>query len=160
MNFIKFCTVASGIQCPKVHLVFALFKARTKLLISLAYSIWLRPLTLNLTWIGIQLQFVLLKNTQNYLMLSRKLLTFRHCIKGQNLVCNELATLKILDDVSESLFNVCITFGARENSAPDGELTDQNLWFFSLTPWLFMLSLRMNKQTKFQQFCDKAYSMH
>ena len=39
--------------------------------------------------------------------------------------------LKILDDVSETLFNmldkVCISFGARENLAPDGELTDQNL---------------------------------
>ena len=35
------------------------------------------------------------------------------------------------DDVSETLSNVldkvCITFGARENSASDGELTDQNL---------------------------------
>ena len=58
--------------------------------------------------------------------------------------------LKIIDDVSETLFNmldkVCISFGARENSAPDGELTDQNLWFLSLTPWLFTLSLRMNKK--------------
>ena len=39
--------------------------------------------------------------------------------------------LNILDDVSETLFNVldkvCISFGDRENSAPDGELTDQNL---------------------------------
>ena len=34
-------------------------------------------------------------------MLSRKLLT----TKGQNLVCNELAMLKIVDDVSETLFN-------------------------------------------------------
>ena len=42
--------------------------------------------------------------------------------------------LKIPDDVSEILFNVidkvCITFGARKNSASDGELTDQNLNFF------------------------------
>ena len=33
--------------------------------------------------------------------------------------------------ISATLFNVlnkvCITFGARENSAPDGELIDQNL---------------------------------
>ena len=39
--------------------------------------------------------------------------------------------LKILDDVSETLFNVLdkvrISFGVGENSAPDGELTDQNL---------------------------------
>ena len=39
--------------------------------------------------------------------------------------------LKILYEVSETLFNVidkdCISFGARENSAPDGDLTDQNL---------------------------------
>ena len=39
--------------------------------------------------------------------------------------------LKFPDDVSETLFNVldkvCITFGARENSSPDGELTEQNL---------------------------------
>ena len=51
--------------------------------------------------------------------------------------------LKILDDVSETLFNVldkvCVSFGARENSAPNGELIDQNLCFFlfvffSLTP--------------------------
>ena len=39
--------------------------------------------------------------------------------------------LKILDDVSETLVNVldkvCISFGAREKSALDGELTDQNL---------------------------------
>ena len=39
--------------------------------------------------------------------------------------------LKILGDVSETLFNVlekvCISFRARENSAPGGELTDQNL---------------------------------
>ena len=38
-------------------------------------------------------------------------------IKGQNLVCNELAMLKIFDDVSETLFNVLdkvyISFGAR-----------------------------------------------
>ena len=36
--------------------------------------------------------------------------------------------LKILDDVSETLINVldkvCISFGSRENSAPDGEITD------------------------------------
>ena len=41
--------------------------------------------------------------------------------------------------VSETLFNVldkvCISFGARENSAPDDELPDENLcFFFSLTP--------------------------
>ena len=45
------------------------------------------------------------------------------------MVCNELAMLKILDDVSETLFNVldkvCISFGAMKNSAPDAELTDQ-----------------------------------
>ena len=39
--------------------------------------------------------------------------------------------LKILDDVSEALFNVldkvCISFGAIENSVPDGEFTAQNL---------------------------------
>ena len=39
--------------------------------------------------------------------------------------------LKILDDVSDTLLNVvdkvCISFGARENLAPDGGLTDQNL---------------------------------
>ena len=39
--------------------------------------------------------------------------------------------LKIPDDVFETLFNmlykVCITFGARESSSPDSELTDQNL---------------------------------
>ena len=39
--------------------------------------------------------------------------------------------LKIIDDVTETLFNmlfkVCISFGAIENSVPDGELTDQNL---------------------------------
>ena len=39
--------------------------------------------------------------------------------------------LKILDDVSETLLNVlikvCIRFGARQNSAPDSELTDQHL---------------------------------
>ena len=56
--------------------------------------------------------------------------------------------LKILDGVSETLlFNVLdkvgISFGARGNSAPDSELTDQNVW-------LFTLSLRMNQQTKFQ----------
>ena len=38
-------------------------------------------------------------------------------------------------------------FGARENSAPDGEITDQILCFLSLTLWSFTLSLRMNKQT-------------
>ena len=50
-------------------------------------------------------------------MLSRKLLSSGICIKGQNLVCNELAMLKILDDISETVFNVldkvCISFGAR-----------------------------------------------
>ena len=70
--------------------------------------------------------------------------------------------MKILDDVSETLFTVLdkvwIHFGARDKSAPDGELIAQNLWFFSLSPILFTLSLRMNKQTKFQSFCDKAYS--
>ena len=39
--------------------------------------------------------------------------------------------LKILYNVSETLFNVldkvCISFGARWNSAAGGELTDQNL---------------------------------
>ena len=39
--------------------------------------------------------------------------------------------LKIIDDVSETSLNVldkvCISFGARDNSAPDGELTNQNL---------------------------------
>ena len=32
MNIIKFCSVASGIQHPKVQLVFALFETRTELL--------------------------------------------------------------------------------------------------------------------------------
>ena len=39
--------------------------------------------------------------------------------------------LKIPDDVSGTLYNeldkVYITFGVRENSTSDGELTDQNL---------------------------------
>ena len=39
--------------------------------------------------------------------------------------------LKIPDDVSGTLFNVLdkvfVTFGAREDSSPDGKLTDQNL---------------------------------
>ena len=38
--------------------------------------------------------------------------------------------LKMLDDVSETfnvLDKVCTTFGAKENSSPDGELTGQNL---------------------------------
>ena len=39
------------------------------------------------------------------------------CIKGYNLVCYELAMLKMFDDMSETLLNVldkhCITFGAR-----------------------------------------------
>ena len=66
-------------------------------------------------------------------MLSQKLLTFQYCLKGQNLVCNELAMLKILDNVSETPFNVldkvCFRFGVRQNSTPDSELTDQNLSF-------------------------------
>ena len=37
---------------------------------------------------------------------------------------------KILDNVSEALFNVldkvCTSYGARKNSAPDSKLTDQN----------------------------------
>ena len=41
--------------------------------------------------------------------------------------------LTILNNVSEALFNVldkvCISLGPRENSAPDSELTDQNLSF-------------------------------
>ena len=41
--------------------------------------------------------------------------------------------LKIIDDVSETLFNlldkVCISLGAIKNSAPDGELTDQSFYF-------------------------------
>ena len=65
------------------------------------------------------------------------------CIKGHNLVCNELAMLKIPDNISGALFNVldesCISFGARVNSSPDGELTDQNLWFFILTPCSFTI---------------------
>ena len=32
MNFIKFCSVASGIQHPKVQLVLAFFEAHTELL--------------------------------------------------------------------------------------------------------------------------------
>ena len=39
--------------------------------------------------------------------------------------------LKILDGVAETLFNVldkvCFSFGAKKNSTPDGELTDQNV---------------------------------
>ena len=69
-------------------------------------------------------------------------------------MCNELAMLKIPDDISETLFNeldrVFNIFGARENSSTDGELTDQNIWFLILTPWSFTLSFRMNKETKFQ----------
>ena len=64
-------------------------------------------------------------------MMSRKLFSFRHLHKGAKFVCNKLAMLKILDNDSETLCNVldkvCISFGARENSEPDGELTDQNL---------------------------------
>ena len=60
---------------------------------------------------------------------------------------------KIPNDISETLFNVLdkvwSAFGARGNST-DGELTDQNMWFLTLTPWSFTRSLRMNKQTKFQ----------
>ena len=61
----------------------------------------------------------------------RSSITFRHLHKGNNLVCNELTMLQIPDDVSEALFNVldkvCITFGTRENSSPDGELTYPHL---------------------------------
>ena len=64
-------------------------------------------------------------------MLSQNCLLSSIYYKGQNLVCNKPAMLKILDDVSETLFNVldkvCISFGARENSVLHGALTDQNL---------------------------------
>ena len=84
----------------------------------LAYTILLRPLTLefNLNWNSAPIHFtakvhkIILRCSENCLFI---------CIKGQNLVYNELAMLKILDDVSGTLFNVldkvCISFGAREN---------------------------------------------
>ena len=123
----------------------------------LAYIIWLRPLTLefNLIWNSAPIHFT--AKVHNIILCCREnCLLSGIWIKEQNLVCNELAMLKILDDVSETLFNVldkvCLSFGAKPNSAPDGELTDQNLWVLSLIPWLCMFSLheRMNKQTKFQ----------
>ena len=74
------------------------------------------------------LLFILQQNTQNNLMLSRKLLS-DICIKEHNLVCNDDEN-SINNEFSETLFKVldkvCITLEARQNSSPDGELTDQN----------------------------------
>ena len=90
----------------------------------------MRSLTLefNLNYKSAQIHF-----TAKYTKLSYTVVKIAYfpAFASQNLVSNELAVLKILIDVSETLFNVldkvCISFGARETSALDGEVTDQNL---------------------------------
>ena len=66
----------------------------------LAYTICLRPLTLEFNRIGsnsfyCKMHKIISRCPENCLLSGI-------CIKGHNLVCNELAMLKIPDDVSET----------------------------------------------------------
>ena len=96
MIVIKFCSVASVIQYPKFQL-----KHVQGYALLFAYSIWLRPLALefNLKWNSVPIQFTA-KHTKNISWCREKRLLTGICIKGHNLVCNELAMLKIPDDIS------------------------------------------------------------
>ena len=67
MNFIKFSSVVSGIQRPKVQLVVALFEERTELLryVSILHLIATTHLQFNLNWNSAPIRF-----TEKYTKLS------------------------------------------------------------------------------------------
>ena len=86
------CLVASEIQHLKVQLLFTLFEERTDLQ--------------NLTSRNSALNSFYSKIHKISTCCLETCLLSSICIKGHNLVCNELAMRKIPVDVSETLFNV------------------------------------------------------